>query len=166
MTTQAEAGIHLGITDRAVRDLLDKFGMPRKGFDLDELRLAYLHDLRETAAGRSPEDADYDLTEERARLAYHQANLAEIDEQMKRGDVVPADAVQRAWDELVTRFRARILSIPTKTSHEFIPLTTMGPIQDTLKRYLWEALEELSKYEPSNAAAPAEESGEPGGPAS
>lgn len=55
MATQAEVGKHLDLSDRTIRELLDKGVLPnarRGALDLDSCRVAYIRHLREVAAGR------------------------------------------------------------------------------------------------------------------
>ena len=93
------------------------------------------------------EGAELDLGEERARLTHHQANIAELDERVQRGELIPAEIVERVWSDMVASFRAKILSIPTKAAHQFIALNNISEIQDALKEHHNEALLELSEYE-------------------
>lgn len=91
-----------------------------------------------------------DIVQERARLTYHQANIAELDEDVRRGELIPADVVERVWSDMAASFRAKILSIPTKAAHQFVNLTNISEIQDALKEHHCEALLELSDYEPKD----------------
>lgn len=98
-----------------------------------------------------PKDTDgLDIVAERARLTYHQANIAELEEDIKRGELIPADVVERVWSDMVASFRAKIMSIPTKAAHQFVSLTEISEIQDALKEHHFEALQELSDYEPKD----------------
>ena len=96
------------------------------------------------------EDQWFDYEKERARLTHHQANIAALDEQVKEGRLIPAEVVQGAWDDFVAAFRAKTLSIPTKTAHHFITLSDLNQIQDCLKEHLNEALAELADYDPEH----------------
>lgn len=149
MATQKEIGKHLDLSERRIADLLPELGLPTRDCDLDDARIAYIRDLREKAAGRYT-DGDLDLGKERARLTYHQANIAELDEDVRRGELIPADVVERVWSDMVASFRAKVLSIPTKAAHQFVNLTNISEIQDALKEHHNEALLELSEYEPKD----------------
>ncbi len=89
MATQVEVGEHLGISQQAVADLLRRKIIPSGGgrgsLDVDDCRLAYLHHLREQAAGRLGVGAgELDLVEERARLAKAQADQQEMRNDLMR----------------------------------------------------------------------------------
>ena len=109
------------------------------------------------------EDDWYDFEKERARLTYHQANIAALDEQVKETELISAETVCRAWCDLTTAFSAKVRSIPTKAAHNFIRLTDINQIQDCLKVYLNEALTELSNYDPEQYGIPASTSSSPDG---
>lgn len=95
-----------------------------------------------------PKDAEgLDIVAERARLTFHQANIAELDEEIKRGELIPSEVVEQVWSDMVASFRAKILSIPTKAAHQFVALTEINEIQDALKEHHHEALQELSEYD-------------------
>ena len=122
MATQSEIAKHLDLSKRRVADLLIELNLPTKGCDLDTARIAYIKRLRDSAAGRM-KDSELDYAAEKTRLTFHQANIAELDEDIKRGELIPAETVERVWSDLVASFRAKILSIPTKAAHQFIALT-------------------------------------------
>lgn len=143
MTTQQEAARHIDVSRQLVGQLLDRYGLPRKGFNLDELRVAYIRDLREKAAGRGS-DGEYDLTAERARLSYHQANVEQLKEAQLRGELIPVDAVLAAWQEKIGATRAQLLSLPTRASPLVIAETNATQAEQIIKRIVHEALDELA----------------------
>ena len=122
--------------------------------EIIENRLQNYKDKHQPKSG-----VDLDITEERARLTHHQANIAELDEQVQRGDLIPADVVERVWSDMVASFRAKVLSIPTKAAHQFISLTSISEIQDALKEHHNDALLELSEYEPKHYGIKTSKSG-------
>ena len=143
MTTQKEMADHIDMSVRAIQDVLDKFEFPRKGFDKDKVRVRYIRHLREKAAGRYSGE-QLDLAEERARLTFHQANIASLDERVKEGELVSVEEVEKYTRDMVLNCRAKLLSIPTKAAHEFVNLSDLSEIQDALKAHIHEALLELS----------------------
>ncbi|MCP3850112.1 MAG: hypothetical protein GY694_07755 [Gammaproteobacteria bacterium] len=90
------------------------------------------------------DDGEYDLTEERARLAHHQANKTSLEEQVLKGDLIPAEEVLSKWEKMVSNFRAKMLAIPTKTSHLLINVGEFDEVESILKTQVYEALKELS----------------------
>lgn len=110
--TQGQLGAAVGISTPAVSDLVRR-GVLDLSKGLDKSILDYCAHLREKAAGRSG-GGEYDLTEERARLAHHQANIAALDEKIKEKHLIPVDVVVARWQDILTNVRARLLSIPTQ----------------------------------------------------
>lgn len=120
---------------------------------------------RITDHGGSAQDF-YDYEAERARLTHHQANMAAMDEKTKAGKLIPADVVANAWGGLVSAFRARTLGIPTKVAPKLIGLTSLAQIQALLKEEVYQALSELSNYDPEvNDSSSADRISEDGGTA-
>lgn len=110
--TQGQLGAAVGISTPAVSDLVRR-GVLDLSKGLEKSIIDYCAHLREKAAGRSG-GGEYDLTEERARLAHHQANIAALDEKIKEKHLIPVDVVVARWQDILTNVRARLLSIPTQ----------------------------------------------------
>ena len=56
--------------------------------------------MRHTAHGLHPQKAD----------------MAEMEREQMKGNLIPADDVADAWDAMVMNMRAKLLSIPTKSA--------------------------------------------------
>ena len=69
--------------------------------------VAYLRDLAVKAQAGAP-----DFGAERARLIKAKADLAEMEADGRRGELLPADAVEAAWTAVLARLRARLLVLP------------------------------------------------------
>ena len=91
----------------------------------------------------------HDYDEERARLTHHQANKTSLEEDVLRGKLIPAETVETVWGDMVSAFRAKILSLPTKTAHMMLAVEKLSDAEDILKDVVFEALTELSEYEHS-----------------
>lgn len=111
--TQKAFAEHVGISHQAVAALIKEGALTLTHGDIDAARLQYISHIREQAAGRSTPNAEYDLVEERARLAHHQANIAALDEKVKQGELIPAQVVISRWQDIASRFRAKMLAVPT-----------------------------------------------------
>ena len=86
----------------------------------------------------------YDLDSERSRLTHHQANKTELEELALKGDLIPAEDVLAKWEKMVSSFRAKMLSMPTKTSHLLLNVSEFDEVESILKTHIYEALKELS----------------------
>ncbi len=88
--------------------------------------------------------ANFDLTAERARLAFHQANEKELQVKQLQGDLIPADAVLEEWQKMLSSMRSKLLSIPGKTAHLVIAAEKYQEAERILRVQIHEALMELS----------------------
>jgi phage terminase Nu1 subunit (DNA packaging protein) len=90
-----------------------------------------------------PGDGDtYDLTQERARLAHHQANKADLECQVLSGDLISVEEVAEIVGSDYANVRAKLLALPSKAAPILQGLSTAavrGHLQDLVN----EALEEL-----------------------
>lgn len=86
--TQTEIAAHLDISDRRLRELLTEWGVDHKTTTLSDIRIRYIRRLREEAAGRSS-GGEYDLTNERARLAKEQADKVAMANAVTRNALAP-----------------------------------------------------------------------------
>ena len=90
----------------------------------------------------APDGRQYDLEQERARLAHHQANNEAIKEMTARGNLVPADLVVKNGGAMVGAARAKLLAVPSKirAKNPGLSTATIASIQGTIE----EALDELA----------------------
>lgn len=84
-----------------------------------------------------------DGQKERARLTHHQANIAELDEDQKRGTLVDRDAVVLEVSESVANMRAKLLSIPHKVAAVVVAIDDLHEIRAVLESAVHESLSEL-----------------------
>jgi hypothetical protein len=88
MATQRALAVHLVLSVSRIRQL-QYGGVIEKDASLDCARLAYIRWLRERISSKS----NSDINNERARLVYHQANLAALEEETRRSKLLQLDAV-------------------------------------------------------------------------
>ena len=84
-----------------------------------------------------------DANKERARLTHHQANLAELDERTKRGELVPMDTVVSEVSEACSNMRAKLLNLPPKMAAVVVAMDDLHEVQTVLESGVVEALAEL-----------------------
>lgn len=154
MATQKEVADHLDLSTRSVTELLRDGTIPSAkgpgGLDLDACRVAYIRNLRGKAAGRirqapAPSADGLELNAERARLAHHQANRAELDERTARGELVRVDDVTKRVADAFRRVRARLLSLPTKLTPIVLGSTDPVEVKNAIEDGVLEALAELTR---------------------
>lgn len=87
------------------------------------------------------------LETERTRLASAQAEKTELEVEVIKANLIPAEHVEEVVNNMVASFRAKVLSIPTKAAHAVITLADPAQAEATLREYIYEALQELSEYD-------------------
>lgn len=143
MPTQVEIAQHLDMSQQAASAFCKSAGLDWRALTLDEIRVAYIRHIREQAAGRASADADgYDLVAERARLAHHQANIAELDELVKRRALMPVEDAHRALAAVVSMTKAKLLAVPAAAAGRCFGKTE-DQIQGEVKDLIHGALRDL-----------------------
>lgn len=100
--TQKEAGEHLDLSDRSIRELEVALNLKGIDYTLSQIRIAYIRKLREEAAGRAAA-GDLDLATERARLARAQSEKVEMQNAERRGELAPVALMEQALAGAATR---------------------------------------------------------------
>jgi phage terminase Nu1 subunit (DNA packaging protein) len=137
----------LGISERRVQQMAAAGILPRAGrglYDLQACVLAYVEFLR-NITGVEDNGKKIDYAKERARLTKFKADLAEMEASQTRGDLIMAEDVHRAWVDMISHCRARLLAIPTSLAPIVYAKKSVPEITKELKAGIFEALEELSK---------------------
>jgi hypothetical protein len=110
---------------------------------------------------------DLDLNKEKARLTKEQADRTALANAISRGDVIPSSVAVQQWTDHVIAARAKLLSMPTKVGPQLVHATDVNVIAAVLKAAVYESLDELARWSPSEGAvevdAPAGPDGEPVG---
>jgi hypothetical protein len=86
--------------------------------------------------------------EARTRKVNAEAEIAELELAKVRGELVIAEDVVKAWDDVLSALKGKLLSIPTKAAPVVSAEPEAGSCQKILEDLINEALEELSNYEP------------------
>lgn len=131
-----------GVIPKAERGRYDLVGAVR-GY------VAYLRDLAVKAQAGAP-----DFGVERARLIKAKADLAEMEADGRRGELLPADAVEAAWIAVLARLRARLLVLPDRLAPLCVEETTIAGVRDQIRKAVREALDELATQRIGIAADP------------
>ena len=86
--------------------------------------------------------------EARTRKVNAEAELAELELKKVHGELVIAEDVVSAWNDVLGALKAKLLSIPTKGAPIVSAETNTGACKAVLEDLINEALEELSNYDP------------------
>lgn len=148
MATQKELGAHLDLSDRSIRELLDKGVLPnarRGAFNVDQCRVAYIRHLREMAAGRAAGPSADDLTLERARLASEQANNVAMKNAAMRRDLLPRVEITLAVTGAFKLVRDRLIALPGRLAGTLALLSEPGEVRARLAEAVNDVLMELAE---------------------
>jgi phage terminase Nu1 subunit (DNA packaging protein) len=139
----------LGVTTRRIRQLTQEGVFPRVArgkYVLGEAMRAYISHLQ-TKAKEAVVDPK-DLKKELTRLRRAQADKTELEVKEYRGELHRAEDVEDVWTEMLSNFRARALAVPTKLAPQILGIEDLKEMQKALKDAVYEALQELSEYDP------------------
>lgn len=143
-----------GSSWRTVKKRLDEAGL--KPNDQD----AYPSDVALGAfyGADKGEDDGPQLTAEKARLAAAQAEKYELENAVKRGELLPRTEVQPAWSSFVVATRSRLMAIAPGIAPLLSITMEPGGCQDIVESAVYEALSDLANSEVSaGIVAPAAE---------
>ena len=114
----------------------------------DNGRGGYLYDsasaLRRIYLGNPSEDSDLDPPRERAALDRARRHLAEIELEVKRGNLIPVERVQETWQTLAANVRSRLLALPGRLAVATTGTATLQDSEREAKKLIHECLSELS----------------------
>lgn len=145
--TQAEFGDLIGVTQSAVSDLVRRGVIQREGkgrIPVASALLAYCAHMRGIAAGHTSDDGDLDLTAERARKAKEEADRLEMENALRRRQLLDRADVDAAMSGAFARVRARLLNVPSKIAPVVAP-SAPAEAEAAIRDVLYEALRELSE---------------------
>jgi phage terminase Nu1 subunit (DNA packaging protein) len=139
MATQRALAAHLVLSVVRIQQLQYE-GVIEKDASLDCARLSYIRWLRERSSSKS----NSDINNERARLVYHQANLAVLEEETRRSKLIPADEINNEWAEMTFIMRAKITLIPKQVAAVGCGITDYNKMESLVKGLVHAALNEFS----------------------
>lgn len=138
----------LGLSDRRIRQLEKEGALVKIGhgkFDLKASVQKYIEFIKEQA---KKTEEELNLTKEKTLLTRANRQKVELELQIMRGELHRSEDVRRVMNDMLTAFRARCLAIPSKAAPRLQAQTDVAVIQDIIKKEVYEALTELSDYNP------------------
>lgn len=153
MATQKEVAAHLDMSDRNLRDLIDRGvikATDRRNLDFEDCRRQYIRYLRDCAAGRKSDADDGDapdLVQERARLAREQADHYAMKNAAMRRELLPEAEVALAVESVFGRVKSLLLKLPPKAAPLIHKLQSASAVRNKLTEMIHEALDELAATE-------------------
>ncbi|MEQ1788823.1 MAG: hypothetical protein ABL857_00115 [Rickettsiales bacterium] len=151
------------LTERRVQQLAHDGIIPKasKGrYDLIPAVQGYVKYLQNRSSGRGDIEPQ-DTYIERARLLRAQADKTELEVKSMNGELIPAEQVEHLWSGLVAAFRSRMLALPVRCAQMVMSFKNYTEIESCLRAQVYEALNELSRYEAEQGDIDIETSSEP-----
>lgn len=102
---------HLDLSQGAVSQWMDRLGIDWRSSSLDEIRVAYIRELREQAAGRAAA-GDLDLATERAGLAKAQREKIEMQNAVTRRELAPVVLIEEVLAKAGSKVAGILDAIP------------------------------------------------------
>lgn len=144
--TLEQIGNHLGFSRQRAQKVMESLGIVWKEKTLDEIRLAYINRLRETAAGFASLDGSYDLNKERALSERVDRELKTLQLAEKKKQLVNVDQLMDVLENVVVAFRQELLARDDKLKMELDTLYGTDIDVTILNDYTHNALNHLSGY--------------------
>lgn len=146
----------IGLTERRVRQLRDEGVIEEYKPGLYDLQPTVLRYIR-YVGGAGKES----LTHERTMLTAAKRQAAEMENDLRRGDLHKTEDIERGMKTMILNIRSRFLALPAKLSPVLASMSgNQTEIFDTMKAAIDETLEELSDYRVALVSQDGEENGE------
>ncbi len=148
VVSTAEIAEIFGLSDRRIRQLEKEEALvklSRGKYDLKASVQRYISFIKEQA---EKTEEELDLTKEKTLLTRANRQKVELELQIMRGELHRSEDVRRVMNDMLGAFRARVLAIPSKTAPRLLAQTDLAVVQDIIKKEVYEALQELSEYDP------------------
>lgn len=148
MPTQQQIADHLDINQSSVSELMKKLNINWQTSALDEIRVAYIRNLRSVASGHRSNDG-LDLTHERVLTERVDRELKQLLVAEKKGVLVNVEQLEPELKNMISAFRAELLSRDDKLKADLDALYGIELDLNLLNEHTHAALAQLARYEPS-----------------
>ena len=132
--------------DNKVREKLKKlFGESSARPSIVDFTKALKKDLEDVAAGRVKQVAEGELDRNQmaARKDAAHAEKLEMENAVRRGELVEAEEVKKKWSDIASNIRASLMSLPSRVAKELSALGDPREIQIKLDEEVRNTLESL-----------------------
>ena len=135
----------LDLTPRRVQQLAAEGAIPkaeRGKYDLVGAVRGYIKHLR--AMAQAGDSGAEDYSAQRARLTRARADMAEMEREQLRKELIPADDIEGAWLAVTGIMRSRLLAIPAKLAPRMIAIKDANAAREIIEAQVHDALKELA----------------------
>ena len=141
----------LDLTERRVRQLVTDGILPKNSergcYELIPTVKRYIHWLRDRSLygeAKAKSGNVVSLDEARRRKLIAEAELAELELQKERGEVVSIEETEKSWTKILGAVRAKILALPTTMAAVSAVESDQKIVKELLTKAVEQALLELS----------------------
>lgn len=159
MPTLKVIGNHLDMSERNAGTICQNLNLNRETASLDDIRISYIRDLREKAAGRGG-DAQGELVLARIRETNTNADLKELMVKEKAGQLVIVDEIEPQLVAMVTAAKQELLSLPEKLASDIKALHGIEIDVSLIQERINDSLKQLATSLQANDAGDDVESDE------
>jgi len=138
----------LDLTPRRVQQLSAEGVIPkaeRGQYELVPAIQGYIRYLKERSIKADTSGDDYNA--HRTRLTKARADLAEMEKEQIREQLIPAGDVERAWIDVSQNMRQKLLAFPQRVAPEVYAAEKLIEVKSILKDNIYDALKEISEVE-------------------
>ena len=142
----------LDLTERRVQQLARDGIIPRVSRGRYELYPAvqeyirWLRDRSESAAARDTSGTGHETEHEaRTRLTTARADIHERTASQMAGDLIPADAVEKAWSQVLAQLRGHLVALPDRAAPQVEDAAGLNEIREILRDAVAEILTEMAE---------------------
>lgn len=139
----------LGVSDRHIRDLANE-NVVKKTAQGKYLLLESVRGYIEYLKSRN--DADISLKDEKikeeTKRIIKDTEIKELKIKELKNQLHSADIIEKVMTDSLINMKGKLLSLSNKLAPQIIALDNLGEIQDVIQDGIFEALEELSEYNP------------------
>ncbi len=146
MPTQLEVARHLDMSERNARTVLRELGIDWKKKAMSEIRVAYIRNLREKAAGRGLSSQE-ELNKSKIRDAEAGAVLKEIQAAEKVGALVPIQEAEPRFAAMVVAARTEFMTMADKLRQKIQTRYGVEVDPDLINENIHSALRHLSSHD-------------------
>lgn len=147
MAAQKQIAEHLDLSQQAVSEMLKRLGIDWLSATLDEIRVAYIRNLRAVAAGHKSGVGD-DLTHERILTERVDRELKELQLAEKRGMLINVQQLEPMLMQMVSAFRSELLARDDKLKADLDSFYGIDIELRLLSEHTGAALSQLARYDP------------------
>jgi hypothetical protein len=150
--TQQQIAEHLDLTQKSVSEMLKKLDIDWTTSTLDDVRIAYLRQLRAQAAGHRTDDG-LDLVRERVLTERVDRELKQYTLAEKKGQLINVAQLEPELQQMFGAFRTELLARDDKLKADLDQLHGIDVDIQVLNAYTNDALRHLARYDAGRPGA-------------